>query len=86
MLLSFSFKTYFLTNIRRKANEACNISGEEPHDHLPDIGKTTSTPKGSQKEIDDLLLTRYLAGAASLGARCFKEARLEMIGRWEKTS
>lgn len=43
----------------RKAKDACIIAGEEIDYHFPDIRKTIPMPKGAEKEIDDILLTRY---------------------------
>ncbi len=43
----------------QKAKEACNNAGEEMGYHFPDIRKTIPMPKGAEKEIDDILLTRY---------------------------
>jgi DNA-damage-inducible protein D len=43
----------------QKAKDACNIAGEEIDYHFPDIRKTIPMPKGAEKEIDDILLTRY---------------------------
>ena len=43
----------------QKAKDACNNAGEEVNYHFPDIRKTIAMPKGAEKEIDDLLLTRY---------------------------
>ncbi len=43
----------------QKAKEACNNAGEEMSYHFPDIRKTIPMPKGAEKEIDDILLTRY---------------------------
>lgn len=43
----------------QKAKEACNNAGEEMVYHFPDIRKTIPMPKGAEKEIDDILLTRY---------------------------
>lgn len=43
----------------QKAKEACNNAGEEMDYHFPDIRKTIPMPKGAEKEIDDILLTRY---------------------------
>jgi len=42
-----------------KAKGACNNAGEEVGYHFPDIRKTIPMPKGAEKEIDDMLLTRY---------------------------
>ncbi|MBA3985988.1 MAG: DNA damage-inducible protein D, partial [Flavobacteriales bacterium] len=42
-----------------KAKDACRNAGEEVSNHFPDIRKTIPMPKGAEKEIDDILLTRY---------------------------
>ena len=42
-----------------KAKNACENAGEQISNHFPDIGKTIPMPKGAEKEIDDILLTRY---------------------------
>lgn len=43
----------------QKAKDACNNAGEEIAYHFPDVRKTIPMPKGAEKEIDDMLLTRY---------------------------
>jgi DNA-damage-inducible protein D len=43
----------------QKAKDACKNVGEEVPYHFPDIRKTIPMPKGAEKEIDDILLTRY---------------------------
>ncbi|PJA07165.1 MAG: DNA damage-inducible protein D [Flavobacteriales bacterium CG_4_10_14_0_2_um_filter_32_8] len=42
-----------------KAKDACKNAGEEVSNHFPDVRKTIPMPKGAQKEIADILLTRY---------------------------
>ena len=42
-----------------KAKDACAHAGEQIEDHFPDVRKTIPMPKGAEKEIDDILLTRY---------------------------
>ena len=42
-----------------KAIEACKNAGEDETNHFPDVRKTIPMPKGAEKEIDDILLTRY---------------------------
>jgi DNA-damage-inducible protein D len=42
-----------------KAKEACKNSGEEMSYHFPDVRKTIPMPKGAEKQIYDILLTRY---------------------------
>lgn len=43
----------------QKAKDACKNAGEEVYYHFPDVGKTILMPKGAEKEITDILLTRY---------------------------
>ncbi len=43
----------------QKGKEACQQAGETIAYHFPDVRKTIPMPKGAQKEIDDILLTRY---------------------------
>lgn len=43
----------------QKAKDACHNAGESISNHFPDVRKTIPMPKGAQKEIDDILLTRY---------------------------
>ena len=42
-----------------KAKEACLNAGEKLTDHFADVSKTIPMPTGAEKEIDDILLTRY---------------------------
>jgi len=42
-----------------KAKESCRNAGENVAYHFADISKTIAMPKGAEKEIDDILLTRY---------------------------
>jgi len=43
----------------QKAKDATKRVGEDINNHFPDIKKTIAMPKGAEKEIDDILLTRY---------------------------
>lgn len=43
----------------QKAKDACRNAGGEIEYHFPDVRKTIPMPKGAEKEIDDILLTRY---------------------------
>ncbi len=43
----------------QKAKDACKNVGEEVAYHFPDVRKTIPMPKGAEKEIEDILLTRY---------------------------
>lgn len=42
-----------------KAKTACELSGEEILNHFADVGKTIQMPKGAEKEIQDIMLTRF---------------------------
>ena len=42
-----------------KAKTACELSGHPVPDHFVDVNKTIAMPKGAEKEVDDLMLTRY---------------------------
>ena len=42
-----------------RAKDACNSQNISIDDHFRDITKTIPMPKGAQKEINDILLTRY---------------------------
>ncbi|MDP3975872.1 MAG: DNA damage-inducible protein D [bacterium] len=42
-----------------KAKSACDLSGQVISDHFADVGKTIKMPKGAEKTIADLMLTRY---------------------------
>jgi DNA-damage-inducible protein D len=43
----------------QKAKEACKNAGETVDHHFPDVRKTIPMPKGAEKEIIDMALTRY---------------------------
>ena len=42
-----------------KAKIACQTAGHAVADHFPDVRKTIPMPKGAEREIDDIALTRY---------------------------
>lgn len=43
----------------QKGKDACTNAGEEIENHFPDVRKMIVMGKGAEKEIDDILLTRY---------------------------
>lgn len=57
-LLGYSKWDNFL-NVVSKAKTACDVSGHTVPDHFADVGKTIAMPKGAEKEVPDLMLTRY---------------------------
>lgn len=46
-------------NVISKAKIACENTEHDIADHFADVGKTIQMPKGAQKEVPDLMLTRY---------------------------
>lgn len=46
-------------NVISKAKTACEISENNISDHFADVGKTIKMPKQAEKEIPDMMLTRY---------------------------
>jgi DNA-damage-inducible protein D len=42
-----------------KAKTACEVSGHPIVDHFVDVNKMVDLGSGSQREVDDMMLTRY---------------------------
>jgi DNA-damage-inducible protein D len=58
ILLGYS-KWENFANVIEKAKESCENSGGKVSDHFPDVRKMVGIGSGAEKEIDDILLTRY---------------------------
>ena len=46
-------------NVITKAKIACDLSNRNITDHFVDVNKTIEMPKAAEKEILDIMLTRY---------------------------
>jgi DNA-damage-inducible protein D len=57
-LLGYTKWDNFL-NVVSKAKTACEISGHLVANHFADVGKMVDLGSGSQREVDDQMLTRY---------------------------
>lgn len=57
-LLGYTKWDNFL-NVVAKSKTACEVSGHHVTDHFADVGKTIAMPKGAEKEVPDIMLTRY---------------------------
>lgn len=58
-LLGYAEWRNFSNTVISKAKTACELSGHAMADHFVDINKMVQLGSGSQREVDDIMLTRY---------------------------
>lgn len=58
ILLGYAKWDNFLSVVER-AREACVVSGNTASDHFAGVGKMVSLGSGAEREIDDIVLSRY---------------------------
>ena len=58
-LLGYAEWRNFSSSVVSKAKTACDISGHRVSDHFVDVNKMVDLGSGSQREVDDIMLTRY---------------------------
>ena len=47
------------SNVIDKARESCKNAGQEVSDHFADVSKMVGLGSGSERDVDDVMLTRY---------------------------
>ena len=58
MILGYT-KWHNFNKVIDKAKDACKHSGDTVSDHFADVGKMIGLAKGAQRDIGDIVLTRY---------------------------
>jgi len=78
-LLGYAEGRNFNQSAVSKAKIACEVSGHPVSDHFVDANKMIQMPKGAEREIEDILLTRYAKGDQAL----FGKSTQAMKSAWK---
>ena len=65
--------------IINKAKAACTNAGEDVTYHFADVSKMISLPKGAEREIDDIYLTRYACYLIAQNYFAVQTRRAELV-------
>jgi DNA-damage-inducible protein D len=74
-------------NVIDKAKESCKTTGEAVPDHFVDVNKMVRIGSGAEKQIDDMMLTRYACylitqnGDPKKGTNCIRAKLLRNSNR-----
>ncbi len=83
-LLGYADWRNFL-NAVNKAKESCETTREAVSDHFVDVNKTIPMPKGANKDVPDIMLTRYACYLIAQNGTCLaflfnpKKDRLHIV-------
>ena len=58
-LLGYAEWRNFSSTVISKAKTACEVSGHAIEDHFVDVNKMVDLGSGSQRDVEDMMLTRY---------------------------
>lgn len=66
-------------NVIEKAKVSCEIAEVSVSDHFADVGKMVTIGSGAEKEVDDIMLTRYACYLIAQNGNPQKEGNRDYI-------